>query len=166
MQKTVSHSRTEMSQLMLPQHANMAGFVYGGTILFTADSVAYVCAARHAGANCVTASVDKVDFRQPIRIGDLVTFLASVNYTGRSSIEVGIKIFAEDFKTGVKRHTNSCYFTMVHLDDAGHPKEVPQIIPETDDERRRYADGKKRREARAALHKQIVEHPHGGTKCT
>lgn len=157
MQKTVSHSRTEMSQLMLPQHANMAGFVYGGTILFVADSVAYVCAARHAGANCVTASVDKVDFREPIRIGEFVTFLASVNYTGRASMEIGIKIYAEDFKTSVKRHTNSCYFTMVHLDDAGRPKEVPRIVPETDDERRRYADAKKRREARAALHKQNTQ---------
>lgn len=157
MQKTVSQSRTEMSQLMLPQHANMAGFVYGGTILFVADSVAYVCAARHAGANCVTASVDKVDFREPIRIGDFVTFLASVNYTGRASMEIGIKIYAEDFKTGVKRHTNSCYFTMVHLDDTGRPKEVPCIVPETEDERRRYAEAKKRREARAALHKQSMQ---------
>lgn len=147
-QKTVSESRTEMSQLMLPQHANMAGFVYGGTILFIADSVAYVCAARHAGANCVTASVDKVDFREPIRIGELVTCVASVNYTGRASMEIGIKIYAEDFRAGAKRHTNSCYFTMVCLDAAGKPKEVPRIVPETDEEKRRYEEGRKRREAR------------------
>src|SRR5438045_2835162 len=102
-----------MSQLMLPQHVNFGGVVYGGTILSIADSVAYVCAARHAGPLCVTASVDRVDFREPIKIGDVVTFLASVNYVGRTSMEIGIKILAEDIRTNKKRHTNSCYFTMV-----------------------------------------------------
>ncbi len=144
--KTVKDSKTEMSQLMLPAHANFAGVVYGGTILSVADSVAYVCAARHAGPNCVTVSVDRVDFREPIKIGELVTFQASVNYAGRTSMEVGIKILAEDLKTGSKRHTNSCYFTMVCLDDKGRPHEVPKLIPETPDEKRRHEDGKKRRE--------------------
>ena len=146
-QKTVNQSRTEMSQLMLPQHANIGGTVYGGTILSIADSVAYVCAARHAGPNCVTVSVDRVDFREPIRIGELVTFMASVNFTGRSSMEIGIKIFAENLKTGLKRHTNSCYFTMVCLDEQGRPKEVPRIMPETVEEKRRYEEGRKRRDA-------------------
>ena len=139
---------------MMPQNVNFAGTVYGGTILSVADSVAYVCAARHAGPNCVTVSVDRVDFREPIRIGELVTFLASVNYTGRSSMEIGIKIFAENLKTGEKRHTNSCYFTMVHLDDQGHPSEVPRVIPESAEEKRRYAAGHKRRETARALFKK------------
>lgn len=151
--KTVQESRTEMSQLMLPQHANFAGVVYGGTILSIADSVAYVCAARHAGPRCVTVSVDRVEFREPIKIGELVTFVASVNFVGRTSMEIGIKIFAEDLGTGNKRHTNSCYFTMVCLDENSRPKEVPKIIPETDEEKRRYDEGKARRELAKSIAK-------------
>ncbi len=151
--KKVSESRTEMSQLMLPQHANMAGTVYGGTILSIADSVAYVCAARHGGPSCVTVSVDRVEFREPIRIGDLVTFLASVNYAGRTSMEIGIKIIAEDMKTGRKTHTNSCYFTMVCVDAHGKPAEVPKLIPETVEEKRRFQEGLERREAYRARQK-------------
>lgn len=143
--KRVADSKSEMNQLMMPQHANFAGVIYGGTILSIADSVAYVCAARHAGPKCVTVSVDRVEFREPIRIGELVTFLASVNYVGRTSMEIGIKIMTEDFVTGKKRHTNSCYFTMVCLDDQGRPKEVPRLIAETDEEKRRYAGGERRR---------------------
>ncbi|PIU40695.1 MAG: acyl-CoA thioesterase [Candidatus Omnitrophica bacterium CG07_land_8_20_14_0_80_50_8] len=146
-EKKVSESKTEMSQLMMPQHANFGGTIYGGTILSIADSVAYVCAARHAGPNCVTVSVDRVDFRKPIRIGELVTFLASVNFVGHSSMEVGIKIFSENLGTGQKRHTNSCYFTMVCLNDQRKPKEVPRLVPETADEKRRYEAGRKRHEA-------------------
>ena len=143
-----------MSQLMMPQHANLGGTVYGGTILSIADSVAYVCAARHSGPNCVTVSVDRVDFREPIRIGELVTFLASVNFTGRSSMEIGIKIFAENLKTGDKKHTNSCYFTMVHLNDQRRPEAVPPVIPETEEEKRRYKEGQKRRETARDLFKK------------
>jgi acyl-CoA hydrolase len=145
--KKVADSKTEMSQLMLPQHANMAGTVYGGTILSIADSVAYVCASRHAGPHCVTVSVDRVDFHEPIRIGEVVTFLASVNYVGRASIKVGIKILAEDLKKGLKRHTNSCYFTMVCVDESGRPKAVPKLVPETEDEKRRYRQGEERHNA-------------------
>src|SRR3989338_11078813 len=135
-EKKVSESRTEMSQLMLPQHANIAGTIYGGAILFIADSVAYVCAARHAGPNCVTVSFDQVDFREPIRIGELVTFKASVNYVGRTSMEIGIRIEAENLKTGERRHTNSCYITMVALDDKGKPVPVPRLICETEIEKK------------------------------
>lgn len=143
--KGVSHSRTEISQLMLPHHANPLGTVYGGTILSIADSVAYVCAARHAGPNCVTVSVERVDFREPVRIGELVTFAASVNYAGRTSMEVGIRVWAENLKTGEKRHTNSCYFTLVCLDEEGRPRAVPPVIPETEEEKRRYREGGERR---------------------
>ncbi|MGH7198015.1 MAG: acyl-CoA thioesterase [Candidatus Omnitrophota bacterium] len=145
--KKVGESRTEMSQLMLPQHANMAGTVYGGTILSIADSVAYVCASRHAGPHCVTVSVDRVDFHEPIRIGEVVTFQASVNYVGRASIKVGIKIIAEDLRKGLKRHTNSCYFTMVCVDENGRPKSVPRLLPESEEEKRRYREGEARHNA-------------------
>ena len=141
---------------MLPNHANMAGTVYGGTILSIVDSVAYVCAARHAGPNCVTVSVDRVDFRESIRIGELVTFKAAVNYVGRSSMEIGIKIYSEDFKSPAKKHTNSCYFTMVSVDDKGRPREVPRLEPETEEEKRRFREGEERhRAARARLKKPI-----------
>lgn len=153
--KTVAESKTQMSQLMMPQHANMNGTVYGGTILSIADSVAYVCAAKHAGPYCVTAAVDRVNFRHPIYIGEVVTFLASVNYVGRSSMEVGIKIFAENLKTGEKRHTNSCYFTMVCLDDAGKPKEVPKLVPETDVEKRHWAEAEIRRKSARETYKNL-----------
>ena len=149
--KKSSESRTEMSQLMLPQHANMAGVVFGGTILALADSVAYVCASRHAGPNCVTVSVDRVDFREPIRIGELVKCVASVNFVGKTSMEIGIKIFAEDLKTGKKRHTNTCYFTMVALNDQGKPQSAPKLILETEDDKRRMHDAGLRRLARESL---------------
>ena len=152
--KKVSESKTEMSQLMLPQHVNLAGTVYGGTVLSIADSVAYVCAARHAGPSCVTVSIDRVDFREPVRIGELVTFLASVNYVGRSSMEIGIKIIAENIKTGEKKHTNSCYFTMVCVDEHGHPSEVPRLVPQTEEEKRRFREGEKRRELSRATRKK------------
>ena len=145
-EKTVSQSQVEMSHLMMPQHANIAGTVYGGAILSIADSAAYVCAARHAGPRCVTVSVDQVDFREPIRIGELVTFKASINYVGRTSMEIGIRIEAENLQTGKKRHTNSCYFTMVALDESGKPTPVPNLICETKDEKRRFKEGQIRRE--------------------
>ena len=144
--KTVSQSKTEMSQLMLPQHTNLAGTVYGGVVLSIADSAAYVCAARHAGPRCVTVSVDQVDFREPIRVGEVVTFKASVNYVGRTSMEVGIRIEAEDLKTGRKRHTNSCYMTLVALNQKGRPAPVPRLMCESAVEKRRFQEGQIRRE--------------------
>lgn len=143
-QKRAEDSKTEISQLMLPEHANFRGTVNGGAILAMADGVAYVCAARHAGPNLVTVFVDKVEFHEPIRVGELVTFFACVNFVGKSSIEVGIEIIAEDLKSGIKRHTNSCYFTLVSLDDAGRPTEAPRLIPETDEEKKRFEEGRKR----------------------
>ncbi len=144
--KMVLDSQTETTYLMMPQHANPAGKIYGGTILSMADAVAYMCAARHSTPNCVTVSVDQVDFREPINIGEVVTFKAAVNYVGRTSMEIGIRIEAEDLKTGKKRHTNSCYFTMVALDENGLPAPVPRLITETPDERRRFQEGRIRRD--------------------
>lgn len=145
-EKQVSQSQTEMSQLMMPEHVNLAGTVYGGAILSIADSVAYVCASRHAGPRCVTVSIDQVDFREPVRVGELVTFKASVNYVGRTSMEIGIRIEAEDLRTGKKRHTNSCYFTMVALNENGKPTPVPRLVCDTPIQKKRFREGQLRRE--------------------
>src|SRR5438067_8985378 len=110
-----------MTVLMTPDTANFAGNVHGGTILKLLDQVAYSCAARYAGRYVVTLSVDQVMFREPIHVGELVIFLASVNHTGRSSMEVGVKVVAEDIRTQRTRHANSCFFTMVALDDERRP---------------------------------------------
>jgi uncharacterized protein (TIGR00369 family) len=140
-----------MTVLMTPDTANFAGNVHGGTILKLLDQVAYACASRYAGRYVVTMSVDRVTFRQPIHVGELVTFLASVNHTGRSSMEVGIKVVAEDIRTQAVRHVNSCFFTMVAVDDERKPVDVPQLVPSSPDEQRRYNEAKKRKELRLAL---------------
>jgi acyl-CoA hydrolase len=144
--KKISESRTLMSQLMMPNDANQMGTIHGGAILSIADKVAYVCGCRHADSYCVTASVDRVSFDSPIKIGQLVTFEATIRYTGRTSMEIGIDIFAEDLLTRVKTHTNTCYFTMVAIDENGKPKTVPQLILETEDEKRRFEEAKLRKE--------------------
>ncbi|MBL0943392.1 MAG: acyl-CoA thioesterase [Hydrogenophaga sp.] len=127
-----------MTVLMTPDMANFSGNVHGGTVLKLLDQVAYACASRYAGRYVVTLSVDQVMFRQPIHVGELVTFLASVNHTGRSSMEIGIKVVAENIRTQVVRHANSCFFTMVAVDDDGKPVAVPPLRPFTPDERRRH----------------------------
>ena len=141
-------SEAVMSELMMPQHANILGNVFGGAILSLVDRVAAVAAIRHARKNCVTVSVDKVDFREPIHVGELVTAFARVNFAGRTSMEVGVKVVAENVLTGERRHTNSCYVTFVALDEHGEPTEVPPVVPETPDEKRRYERAAQRRAAR------------------
>ena len=146
-------SEAVMSELMMPQHANVMGNVFGGVILSLVDRVAAVAAIRHARRPCVTVSVDKVNFKEPIRVGELVTAMARVNFTGRTSMEVGVKIIAENLLTGERRHTNSCYLTYVALDDRGQPMEVPPVVPETPDEKRRYDRAAKRR-AERVMHRR------------
>jgi acyl-CoA hydrolase len=141
-------SETIMSELMMPHHANITGNVFGGVILALVDRVAAVAAIRHAGRPCVTVSVDKVDFKEPIHVGELVTAYARVNYAGRTSMEVGVKIIAENVISGEKRHTNSCYVTFVALDDQGVPTRVAPVVPETADEKRRFDRAAKRRATR------------------
>ena len=141
-------SEAIMAELMMPQHANIMGNVFGGVILALVDRVAAVCAIRHARRQCVTVSVDKVDFREPIHVGELITAFARVNFAGKTSMEVGVKIIAENVLTGEKRHTNSCYVTYVALDGNGRPTEVPPIVPVTADEKRRFERAAKRRAAR------------------
>src|SRR5882762_8131074 len=133
-----SHELT-MTVLMTPDMANFTGNVHGGTILKLLDQVAYACASRYCGKYVVTMSVDQVVFRQPIHVGELVTFLSSVNYTGTTSMEVGIKVVAENIQQGSIRHVNSCFFTMVAVED-GKPAPVPSIKPGTPDEARRYRE--------------------------
>lgn len=134
-----------MSVLMTPDMANFSGNVHGGTILKLLDQVAYACASRYAARYAVTVSVDQVVFREPIHVGELVTFLASVNHTGRSSMEVGIKVMTEDIRKQSVRHANSCFFTMVAMDEAGKPAPVPPRRPATPDEHRRWAEAEQRK---------------------
>ena len=137
-----------MTVLMMPDTANFSGNVHGGIILKYLDQVAYTCATRFSRQYMVTASVDLVRFLRPIHVGDLVTFLAAVNYTGRTSIEVGIRVESENLARGQRAHTNSCYFTMVSVDDAGRPRAVRQLEPRDDEERRRWKEAAERRAAR------------------
>ncbi|HEY0776412.1 MAG TPA: acyl-CoA thioesterase, partial [Gemmatirosa sp.] len=122
--------------------------VFGGVILSMMDKAAAVAAFRHARAACVTVSIDRVDFREPIHVGDLVVMKASVNYAGRTSVEVGVRVEAEELTSGRRRHTNSCYLTFVAVDRNGRPIEVPPLAPETPDERRRAAAAAARRRRR------------------
>ena len=144
-----------MSVLMTPDMANFTGKVHGGELLSYLDKVAYACASRYAVRYVVTLSVDRVMFRQAINVGELVTFLASVNYTGNTSLEVGIKVVTEDIRNRVVRHTNSCYFTMVALDDAGKPVQVPPFQPATVVEKQRFEAAMLRRKL---LHEQEAAH--------
>src|SRR3954467_9501270 len=131
--------RLSMTILMTPDMSNFAGNVHGGILLKYLDQVAYTCATRYAKNYAVTLSVDRVVFREPVHVGELVTFQASVNFTGRTSMEVGIRVTTEDLVERTRRHTNSCYFTMVAIDEAGQPTPVRTLVPRTPLEERRHA---------------------------
>jgi len=144
-----------MSVLMTPDKANFAGNVHGGDLLKLLDQVAFACASRYCGSYVVTLSVDQVLFKHSIPVGALVTFLASVNYTGHTSMEVGIKVIAEDIQKGVVTHTNSCFFTMVAVDEQGKPTCVPPLNPREEVEKRRCHDAKRRRDIRLHGYNEI-----------
>lgn len=144
-------SELTMTVLMTPDKANFSGNVHGGALLKYLDEVAYACASRYAGHYVVTVSVDQVNFRQPIHVGELVTFLASVNYTGATSMEVGIRSIAENIRARAVRHVNSCFFTMVALDDDGKPVQIAPLKPQTPEQKRRYAQAEQRRQLRREL---------------
>lgn len=146
--RPVRESQAVMTELMMPHMANALGNVFGGVILSLVDRVAAVAAIRHARGPCVTVSVDRVDFREPIHVGELVTARASVNFVGRTSLEVGVRVEAEHIVSGERRHTNSCYLTFVAIDDRGRPRPVAPALPHTDEERQRYADAERRRARR------------------
>jgi acyl-CoA hydrolase len=141
-----------MTVLMTPDMANFSGNVHGGTILKYLDSVAYACASRYSGAYVVTLSVDQVMFLQPIHVGELVTFLASINYTGTTSMEVGIRVVTENIQQRLVRHANSCYFTMVAVDAQRKPVAVPPLELVTDDQKMRWERAKERKVSRQQLH--------------
>ncbi len=141
-----------MTVLMTPDMANFSGNVHGGTILKYLDSVAYACASRYSGSYVVTLSVDQVMFLQPIHVGELVTFLASINYTGRTSMEVGIRVVTENIQQRLVRHANSCYFTMVAVDANRKPVEVPVLVPETEEQKSRWEQAQLRKHARQMVH--------------
>jgi acyl-CoA hydrolase len=145
------NAQLTMTVLMTPDMANFSGNVHGGTLLKYLDEVAYACASRYAGSYVVTLSVDQVIFREPIHVGELVTFLASVNYCGRTSMEIGIKVITENIRERSVRHTNSCFFTMVAVDDRGKPVAVPPLQPQTADGRRRQYQAEQRRQIRQEL---------------
>lgn len=146
--KLVRESQHETSEIMMPQDANILGHVFGGAVLGMMDKVAAIAAFRHARSNVVTVSIDRVDFKEPIHVGDLVVMKSSVNFVGRTSMEVGVRVEAEELLTGRRRHTNSCYLTFVAIDRNGRPIEVPGIRPETPDEERRYKAAEDRRRRR------------------
>ncbi|MCW2763086.1 MAG: thioesterase superfamily protein [Marmoricola sp.] len=146
-----------MTVLMTPDMSNFAGNVHGGLLLKYLDQVAYTCATRYAGSYAVTLSVDRVVFRDAIHVGELVTFDASINYTGRTSMEVGIRVTTEDLRHGRVRHTNSCYFTMVAVDDDGSPVPVPPWLPATPVQLRRQAAALRRRELRVEMDRREVQ---------
>jgi acyl-CoA hydrolase len=156
--RSVHETQYETGQLMMPQHANVLGHVFGGVVLSMMDTTAAVSAIRHARMACVTVSVDRVDFREPIHVGDLIIMKSSVNFVGRTSMEIGVRVESENILTGVRRHTNSCYLTFVAVDRNGKPVPVPPLKPETPEQIRRYQAAKERRETR--LRERVAEEDH------
>jgi acyl-CoA hydrolase len=153
--KTVTYSQTTITELMIPSYANFGGKIHGGILLSLMDKVAYACASKHASTYCVTVSVDKVEFLQPVEVGELVSLHASVNYVGRSSLIVGIRVEAQNIKSGVIKHTNSSYFTMVAKDDADKPTMVPELILENKEQVKRFIEALRMKEIKAAVKEKM-----------
>lgn len=142
--KSVRSSQTTITELMIPSYANFGGKIHGGIVLSLMDKIAYACAAKHSGGYSVTVSVDRVDFREPIEVGELLSLKGSVNYVGNSSMVVGIRVEAENVRHGTVRHTNTSFFTMVAKDEEGRPTQVPGLLLESSEEVRRYLEAIKR----------------------
>jgi acyl-CoA hydrolase len=149
--KSPSETALQLSQVMLPEDANSAGNVHGGTIMKLVDNAAYVVAVRHSRKNCVTLAVDSFKFLYPVYVGELLIIKASINYAGRTSMEIGVRVEAEHLITGSIRHTASAYLTFVALGKDGRPVPVPPVLPETEDEKRRLQEAEKRRQMRLKL---------------
>ncbi len=148
--RAVRESLTEVADLMFPPDANMHGTVFGGKVLQMVDKAASVCAMRHAGKPCVTVAMERVEFLVPIRVGTFLIAQARVHHVGRTSMEVGVEVYAEDMPGGTRQHTNSCLVTMVAVDAHGHPASVPGLLMETPEEKERWAAAERRRAARRA----------------
>jgi len=153
--KPVQHSQTTITELMIPSYANFGGKIHGGILLSMMDKVAYACASKHAGTYCVTVSVDKVEFLQPVEVGELVALKASVNYVGRTSLIVGIRVESENVKTGVIKHTNSSFFTMVAKGDDNKPQQVPELILENEEDVKRFIEAMRVREIKEKVREEM-----------
>jgi uncharacterized protein (TIGR00369 family) len=154
--KPVSFSETVITELMIPSYSNFGGKIHGGILLSLMDKVAYVCAAKHAGNYCVTASIDTVDFLQPVEVGDLVSLMASVNYVGKTSLVVGIRVISENIKTNKIYHTNTSYFTMVAKNESDQPVQVPGLVLQNKDHVRRFFEARRRKQLKQD-YKQAAE---------
>lgn len=148
LQKKISDSQITMTELVLPHHTNQLGNLLGGQLMHWIDICAALSAAKHNQRVCVTASVDRIDFHHPIKLGEAVTLVASINRVFKTSMEVGVKVFAQNFREGTKTHTNTAYLTFVSVDAEGKPVQAIDAIPESDDEKRRYDEALQRRESR------------------
>jgi acyl-CoA hydrolase len=155
--RPVSHSQVEMLELVLPSDLNLLGNMLGGRVMHHMDLCAAIAAQRHASRVCVTASVDRIDFISPVRLGELLVLKSSVNFAGRTSMEVGVICMAENARTGGRRHTASAYFTFVALDDDLRPTAIAPIEPVTPIERRRYDEAHQRRIRRVAGRRSVPE---------
>jgi len=152
-------SESLVSELMMPHQVNNHGNVFGGVILSMVDRAAGVAAMRHAGRPCVTVSFDRVEFKEPIFTGELVTCRARVNYVGRTSMEIGVRVEAENLLEGTTRHTNTCFLTFVAIDEHHRPVPVPPLELETEEDHKRHREGKRRREVRMALDEELESSP-------
>lgn len=149
--RPVAFSQTTITELMIPAYANFGGKIHGGILLSLMDKLAYACASKHAGSYCVTVSVDKVEFLQPVEVGELVSMKASVNYVGRSSMVVGMRVESQNVKTGVIKHTNSSFFTMVAKSEDNKPTQVPALILENDEEIKRFIESMRMKEIKTKV---------------
>ena len=153
--RPVRYSQTTITELMIPSYANFGGKIHGGILLSLMDKVAYACASKHAGTYCVTVSVDKVEFLQPVEVGELVSLHASVNYVGRTSLIVGIRVEAQNVKTGIVKHTNSSYFTMVAKGEDDRPIAVPELILQDREEVKRFIECMRMKEIKLAVKEKM-----------
>lgn len=153
--KPVRSSQTTITELMIPAYANFGGKIHGGILLSLMDKVAYATASKHAETYCVTVSVDKVEFLQPVEVGELVSMMASVNYVGNTSLVVGIRVESQNVKTGVTKHTNSSFFTMVAKGEDDKPTLVPELILENEEEVKRFIEAIRMKELKNAVKEKM-----------
>lgn len=153
--KSVRLSQTTITELMIPSYANFGGKIHGGILLSLMDKVAYATSSKHAGTYCVTVSVDKVEFLQPVEVGELVSLHASVNYVGNSSLVVGIRVEAQNVKTGIIKHTNSSYFTMVAKGDDDKPTTVPPLLLEHSEDVKRFIEAMRMKEIKRKVREEM-----------
>jgi uncharacterized protein (TIGR00369 family) len=153
--RTVRYSQTTITELMIPSYANFGGKIHGGILLSLMDKVAYATASKHAGTYCVTVTVDKVEFLQPVEVGELVSMHASVNYVGRTSLVVGIRVESQNIKTGKIKHTNSSFFTMVAKGDDDKPAVVPALVLENKEDVKRFIEAMRMKEIRNTMREQM-----------